>query len=353
IGKLWNSPAYEPYAGHFEAGLKAALPEADEDQLDAVRLLTMAGGYGATSSASDYLEGPMRSGESRDAALLDLAWRRFVKSGLASGGRVAPDPLSPAGLIGDIEAGARLGRVGWTLRRCVPVMTDPRRTAEDVRRVRPMLAGVRHELEELAALRRRQHEAWRRDCHPRAQGAAAIERLVKFVDELLAIPEAAAKDDEWWLILRLALPDYHGASRLTTKIMVDDDWRQIASGCYKCLRHADSCYYTVTIPFGSATAPSAVRLEQHGYGGQGAAYFEILNRAGSLVPAAIRSCSGKVREPEALLRDDRLLAWFGHDDTLTTFMQPELGQAVSAVEVAVTAGVDLGVTRPVVRSTTR
>ncbi|MDD5708577.1 MAG: family 20 glycosylhydrolase, partial [Kiritimatiellae bacterium] len=57
IGKLWNSPAYEPYAGHFQAGLKAALPEADEDQLDAVRLLTMAGGYGATSSASDYLEG--------------------------------------------------------------------------------------------------------------------------------------------------------------------------------------------------------------------------------------------------------------------------------------------------------
>lgn len=343
VGALWGLPVYAPERVVAD-GIRAVLPGADEGTVAIMEALLRADGGPLRTSVQSYLLGPLTHGEQAQRDLLRTGLALLGGACLGTDARggacppgqaVTPPPLSPAGILEDLEVSARLGLVGWALREAVPAIVDPRRTPDRTARLRTVVEDCRRELNTLAPVRARQHTAWRPGCHPVNQGAEGLEKASRFMDELLARLAAEPAADEWWVVLRLCLPDVHGSPRLKLTGMFGAEERQLALGGFKPPMDAEGSHFTVEVPFRSATPPEALRFEFSGYAGQGLAYVEVQSRDRVLIPQRVRGTTGHVHNAQAVLRDDALFAWCGYDDMQTALLDPALARAVAMLEIEI------------------
>ena len=245
--------------------------------------------------------------------------------------RPPEDPLSPSGLVDDVLTEWNIRMSADVFRETVQILTDPRRTAADVKSAKKALAVVRARLAEAARRRRQQEEAWRPGCWPNEQGDSA-DRLVAFCDELLSIPEAPAEEDEWRLELGLHLHDYHGLPRWTVEARFGDEWREVAKGTWK--PGEDGANFTRYFPFRSAVAPDQVRVSYHGNGAGGLNSIAFESPSSRLVPQAVLERSGDVCDADNLLVDSYEPAFFGTSDRRASFHDPSLAEKVSSVTLS-------------------
>ena len=155
-------------------------------------------------------------------------------------------------------------------------------------------------------------------------------------DALQPAWERLARDpspDDWWLVLRLFLPDAFGAPRLAVSVRVDGVWQSLVTGSFKPLEQMGRCYYTQQLPFTAPHPPEAVRLEAWGHGGQGITFLEVQNSTVTRTPCRISACEGAIENPAALLQDDSRWAYLGYADILTTIHTPEQAEERAVVDV--------------------
>lgn len=326
IGKLWNTPAYDPAAA-LDAGVQAALPDANEDTRNAVKSIIQIPHGPLRTQPQANLLGPLTRGEQaeRDALQLALQLLREVRKGAAT-------PKS-TGILDELENTTRQGLAGWMLRELTPAVYDPRRPAADTPRLLAMARHCRAEIEALIPVRERQHAELRPGCQPANHAAEGLRKAVAFVDDLIARLERPPQPDEAWLVLRLCLPDVHGSPRLRVSVLFGNEPREILMGGFKPPTQSEGSHYTIQVPFTSAKLPDAVRLELWGHGGQGVCYVEAQNRTQRRLPTRIRSALGPVRDPEAVLRDDSLFTWLGHSDILSAIHHPERAEERAILQI--------------------
>ncbi len=174
-----------------------------------------------------------------------------------------------------------------------------------------------------------QQQAWRPGCVPNLLSEPA-EDHIDYIEKLLKQRDTAA-DDEWVLGLSLSLPDFHGIPKWTVSGLFDGEWRVIAKGVYKPDR-GDWANFERKIAFKSATAPSALRFEEDGYGEGLLLHASVWNRKNRYVPLAVTRTEGVVVDPANILRDDWRPVRFGFQDRAPVFLNPELSKARSVLE---------------------
>lgn len=83
-----------------------------------------------------------------------------------------------------------------------------------------------------------------------------------------------------------------------------------------------------------------MRVSCKGYGAGEICHISLRNRSGRLVPSAVISVSGSVRDAENLLIDDLRAARFGQPDCTDTFLHPERAEETASVVLALTGSVE-------------
>jgi len=124
------------------------------------------------------------------------------------------------------------------------------------------------------------------------------------------------------LILHGFLPDVYGAP-LTAISLWDSkkrSWEEVFSGSMKPRRITEGeAYYTNAIPVYKHSGFSMMRIDVHGYGGQGFRFVEMLTKRGRFIPQKIETTSGIVRDAEHLLSDDYRWTYLGETDIYRSF----------------------------------
>ena len=244
-------------------------------------------------------------------------------------GEVPADPLSEAALLDDLVTHFEQLSFNYRLDEIAPVLFTPRRTAAESREAKARIRAMRPDMERVFARKAEQERAWRPDMRPNGL-TAPMKDILAFADRLLAIPDVAA-DDDWILGLSLSLPDFHGIPRWTVSGLFADGWRVIAKGTWKPAR-GNWANFERTIPFKSAEAPRALRIEESGYGDGMLLFASIWNRNRRLVPAAVTGASGAVVDPANVLKDDWRPVRFGLQDRAPVFVNPSLSEVMSTLE---------------------
>jgi hypothetical protein len=236
-------------------------------------------------------------------------------------------------VLHDLELSARIGALTGTLRDLVPAIYNPRQPAADRPRLQAMAGEVQQELERLIPLRAAQWAAARPGIVPDEATAvlqALRDGLVPAWERLNRPPQS----DDWWLILRLWLPDAHGAQRLQVTAISAGGEAEVLHGSFKPLATMHGPSYTVQVPFTATNPPQAIRLASWGYGGQGITFLEAHSCDKILRPAGIRATEGPVTHPEAILRDDSLWTYLGHQDYRQAMHRPDMAAERAVLEVA-------------------
>ena len=244
-------------------------------------------------------------------------------------GAVEEDSLSERALLDDIVTHYEC-LCNWAeIDLQVPHLVSPRRTAAEAGKAKEALRGLLPQLREVRTRRSKQQQAWRPGCVPNLLCEPA-EDHIDYIEKLLKQCNTAA-DDEWVLGLSLSLPDFHGIPNWTVSGLFDDGWRVIAKGVYKPDR-GDWANFERKIAFKSATAPSALRFEEDGYGEGLLLHASVWNRKNRYVPLAVTRTEGVVVDPANILRDDWRPVRFGFQDRAPVFLNPELSKVRSVLE---------------------
>jgi len=130
------------------------------------------------------------------------------------------------------------------------------------------------------------------------------------------------------------LPDQHSSQ--TTKIFIkyagEESWEKIGEGVFKEYK-SFGCFYNRLFLIDKDKTPVALRIDTLGYGGQGFTYFELENRIGRFIAAAVRNVAGNVTDPENMLTHDRRWAFAGERNTLRELLNPKLAEEVHSFEI--------------------
>jgi hypothetical protein len=327
VGERWRNPELEPAAAWAQA-VESLIPGAPPALALAMRSLTQSAQIRLGKPVSRYLCGPLTGGEQTERALSHTAHALL---------QAASAPLAlhatAARILDDMAISARQEEIFWGLRAVLPAIYDPQLPAA----ARPLLQQQTEQvLHALATLRTdiAPLHAQRRPCmRPENRAIADLDALIAALQPAWERLARGTQDDDWWLIVRLALPDTHGLPHLRISLLDDDGARPLATGMYKPLEQVVGCHYTVQLPFTSATPPRGVRFEVWGYGGQGISFVEAQSRAQRLYPRAVAQASGPVRDPEHILRDHTPFAYLGHQDIVTTMHHRALAEEIAIIEV--------------------
>lgn len=266
------------------------------------------------------------------ATAIWLATDTILGSALKPGtGAVDADPLCERALLDDLVLRGSGAVIDFRLRRAVRQLTDPRRTAGDVKAAKASVASARRDLLAIIARRRLQREAWRKGCDPE-QTVKPLESVVAYMDGLLALPDAPAPADEKRLEVTLSLVDYHGMPKWKVFGRFGDEWRELAKGIWK-PGIGDEAHFTKYFTFKSAEFPSELRIEHNGYGKAMLNYISVEDRERRVCPKKVLAVSGNVVDPENILRDDLEWVRFGTPGFLAQFYDAEKEKAVSSLTV--------------------
>ena len=326
-GKLWSGSGFDPRQAWAEA-TGIALPEAPGALVTAVHELWASPRVYPRPSVQAYLAGPLSKA--------DRLKRSTVRTGLALLREASRDYCSPQGLavVHDLDRTARTELVHWGLRELLPAIYDPRRPEADVPRLRAQAQAICGELDELIALCEPLHDQRRPGTHPAHRAAENLRKVCTALEPAWQRLGREPQADDWWLVLRLFLPDAYGAPRLSATVTAGGESQTVLDGSFKPMPLLSDAYYTVQTPFTSDKAPDGVRLEVWGYGGQGIAFLEAQNRSRSLKAQAVRSASGPVEHADAVVRDDSQWAYLGHPDVTAATLDPSLADQRAVIEVA-------------------
>ena len=325
-GRMWNAQTPDAERA-WEKSIQAVVPEAWPALAAAVRTLSeIPRAYPRSPSPQAYLCGPLSRGErlQRSAVQAGLELLRLARKGQADGTAV----------LDDLDLSARIELLFWGLRDLLPAIYDPRRPAEDTPLLQERAVALRQEMDSLIALRAPMHERLRAGMCPEGHGTRHLTGLRDGLAPAWERLARGAEESDWWLVLRLFLPDIHGAGSLKVAGLFGGEPRTLIEGCFKPAFQSPGSHYTLQVPFASSEAPEGVRLEVCGYGGQGVAFLEAQNRSRTLMPARIGGADGLVTRPEAVLRDDSAWAFLGNPDITAAMHDPTLAGDAAVLEIA-------------------
>jgi len=326
-GKLWSQPELSSDQAWGEA-LDTGVPDASDALKVAVRSLQDLPTAYLSPSPLSHLRGPLSYSE----GVQQTAHRASLQ--LLRTARSAERPSANELILNDIETSARLTALHFTLRELLPAIYDPRRRAVDVPHLRDKAAFCQRELDDLISVFAPQHEKRRPGMHPEDGGTKHLQSVKAGLEEGWARLDHEPTDEDRWLLLRLFLPDVYGAPRLKVIARFGDEERTLADGSFKPPISAQECYYTLQVPFTSASAPTAAVVEAWGYGGQGITFLEFQNPNTTVVPAEITHVSGPVKEAENILRDDSSWTYLGRVDVHEAMHDPSLAETRGRVVVS-------------------
>ena len=190
-------------------------------------------------------------------------------------------------------------------------------------RAKQMAAVVR----ELKRVSKATLAAW-----PKRRGSLPVRRMeehcrnyARFLDGLPKTLKAGR-----WLKVRFCLVNQHGAERTVIRLREKGVWRTVANGVFKSPTGSSVYEWFFPIPAG---APDAIRFECRGFGGQGIAYAEVVdrNRKTSLRPSAIVEKAGQVADESYILSDDVRYAFFGSQSVIDGFIDRSVGAATHSL----------------------
>ncbi|MHB9129909.1 MAG: family 20 glycosylhydrolase [Armatimonadota bacterium] len=333
-GKLWSGNGYTPEQT-WEEAIASLLPGIQEPLATAVSsLLTIPRVY-PRSGMQAFLMGKLTGGESTQQAAVKSATaviRTALKEGVPEQGR---------DILEELVTGARAELLHWNLRELLLAIYDTRRPAEDLPRLHAKAEACQREIADLIAVRAPQHDLNRPGMYPQGGGKVLFERLQEMLKPAWERLERATTEDDWVLILRLLLPEIHGAPRMKITAQMGEESQVLIEGGYKPQERVGGCYYTVQVPFTSTIAPDGIRIEVWGYGGQGIAFLEMQNRSTTLMPARIRTANGEITNPEAVLRDDALGTYLGHPSYRDAMLDARIADCHAVLELDMSAEANL------------
>ena len=189
--------------------------------------------------------------------------------------------------------------------------------------------------ESLTALQEEVAEAGAKyaDFYIRHRRKRDVQKFQEMIDGwVAALKEIGKKASSSWLKVIFALPDGYGAERI--KITVDG--QQIASGV---LKHGNDAFYEIffCLP-ADITAPNTVTIEACGYAGQGVAYVCAKTGKNKFIPDGIVGTAGIAEHPEHVLHPNVNFAFLGRQNTLNSFHDRNLAEAVHSITVSLKKG---------------
>ncbi|HEY3332211.1 MAG TPA: family 20 glycosylhydrolase [Capsulimonadaceae bacterium] len=322
-GKLWSGETFD-----VNAAWDAALPEfasGDAGLRTAIRLLSNITRPQPPSSVQAYLTGAISVHEFNQASAIcsGIEMLDAMKAGAVND--------RARMVVGDMLEWSHISLLKYTLRELIPAAYTPRRQPADLPQLRSLLADARQTVDECVVAREARWSAARPGIAPNA-AVADLRAMRILLDQVAVQLTHEPGSNDWWLVLRLFLPDDHGRPHI--KVTVDGT-TTVIEGCFKPDSTSDGVgpYYTVQVPFISESKPQTAEIEAWGYGGQGIAFMEVQNRDTTLMPQAVLATAGQVSIPEALLRDDSLWAFLGERGYDLTVHEPERAAARSSVTV--------------------
>ena len=245
-------------------------------------------------------------------------------------GAVDVDPFSERAFLDDLLTRGEIAVAAGAIARAERELADPRRTERDVALVKTELEKTLPELERLERHRQSQVAAWRPrccSCFSRRQVPALLERARKVLTEA-----SVATPDEKWLEIELTLVDRYGVPWWKALGRFGGEWREIAAGVWKPGPHEHPAF-TQRCRFASATMPTAVRLEQHGFGDAAVRYVSVCDRSARVRPSAVSAVDGNVRDAANILTDDYSEVRFGTFGFLRQYYDKLQQEQVSSVTI--------------------
>lgn len=260
---------------------------------------------------------------------LELAVKTLRASALRPcDGAVDSDVLSERARLDDLVLYAEMSCVEDDLVRAAAILTDPRRTAAEVARVKEFLAKTRTRLSSIASRRAEHRRAWR-PIAGRDFMDVSFKEGFQFIDKRAAkVGVANAKERR--IELALTLVDYYGRPDWLIEGRFGTEWRRIAKGSWKPRRY-EWAAFSKFITFESETFPEAIRISHSGMGAASLRYVQIESRDGIVRPVSVLNASGLVQNAANLLVDDTSEAVFGDPDACGAVSHPERAERVSSV----------------------
>jgi len=204
--------------------------------------------------------------------------------------------------------------------RCSGLLTDPRRTQEDVDEAVAMLKEVRRRLAAIRERRIVQSAKWRQGKKDRC--ATLLDDSIGGIDAILGTNPGVAAADEKRLELCLTLVDFYGRPSWTVSGRFSGEWRELAKGGWK-PGDGEWAAFSRFATFSSAEMPTEVKVEYDGSGEASLRYVLVEGRDAVARPVRLVSAKGEVAKPGNLLRDDFSEAVFGNPDGIGAFLHPE------------------------------
>lgn len=310
----------------FLAAARHTFPSLSEAEAAAVAVIVESAPHGllpyAPCAAQPYPSVPGRMA-------LELAVKTLSASALRPcDGDVEADVLSERARLDDLVLYAETSCVEDDLVRAAAILTDPRRTAEEVAKVKEFLAKTRTRLSAIASRRAEHRRAWR-PVAGRDMMDVSFKEGFQFIDRRAA-KAGVADGRERRIELALTLVDYYGHPVWTVDGRFGTEWRQIAHGSWK-PRRDEWAAFSKFITFESETFPDAIRISYSGKGAASLRYVQVESRDGIVRPVSVLNASGLVQNAANLLVDDTSEAVFGDPDACGAVSHPERAERVSSV----------------------
>lgn len=324
-GALWKRADHDVERAWAEA-VAEVLPRPPKKLATAVRALAACSRKAPPVSGKWFVAG-LCEGEERQRMSVRVALDLLR----CLGGKVS----APRGkvVLKELEFSARQKLLFWDIQEMLPAIFDPRRTPQETSALQRRAKAVRGELDKLIANRGPMHRRRRRGMQPSDGAVRSLTDLRAALKPAWERLERPVRLDDWWLTLRLCLPDMHGSPRLSAALTFGKASRTLICGCIKPPDVLGACFYTIHVPFTTAVKPDSVKIEGWGYGGQGVAYVSACNQEETLAPRRIRNSSGSVDRAQALLSDDSAFAYLGNADYRAAMLDPSQAEQRGAIEV--------------------
>lgn len=323
VGKWWSSGVGRM---SFDAALDSTLAEmfpmlTDEERGAAKVLLYDSRRLRAGSNLPAYL-GFKERPEGRAAEA--LAVKMLKASSLKPlSGDVPSDPFSPAAILDDIVTQAEQKGHWDFFASIAPRLASVHRTAEGIVAAKEEVRKRESSIVALCERRRAQESAWRPHCKPNGT-CATFDSLAAMSKCVLAMDEAAAKDDEWQIELEFVLPDFHGRPVWSVYVQVEGEWVELIKEKIWKPNKGENAYFERIVPVSARLKKeaTAVKVVYGGYGEAGLAHVALASRSMRLMPSGLVSATGHVRSPENVLEDTVSAAWFGDAHTREQMLHP-------------------------------
>jgi len=319
-GRLWKNAEQKSAAEILNECLIDIFGISDPLFLNAARTFCETSQSLPNREVSKYLSGPVTELEFERALLFRTAYDI-----LSSYQDQVCSPLAQK-VLDDMLIVLRCCLVHTKLRECIPLLRAPHCEISEKKQAFILFDAARTELRKIKALRADQWAQFRGGITP-CSTDLFYDKLDK---DLVALIEGPV---ESLLNVHFVLPDMY--SRQTVSFFVkyqgQSNWISAGSGVFKPDSYKEAVYqYSFTIAAGT---PEVIRIETHGFGGQGFSSLDIQTADGTYVPVSIDACSGDVIFAENMLIPDLQWCFMGERDTTKAVLDPPIAEAEHILEI--------------------